>query len=140
MVAALKLPLVFDASALIALLKREPGHVVTRSLLFDRSASRLIHAVNLCEVYYHVVRLADETRASRALRRFEQAGLVTREDLDPRFWRGVARVKANLQRVSLGDSFAIALAQRVGGEVVTADHGEFDLVAARGVCPVQFIR
>ena len=140
MVAAPEVPRVFDASALIAMLKRERGHEVARSLLYDRSTTRIIHAVNLCEVYYHFLRAADAQRAGHALRRFQQAGLETRSDLDPRFWKAVARVKADIQRVSLGDSFVIALAQEVGGEVVTADHGEFDLVAARGTCPVRFIR
>ena len=132
--------LVFDASALIAFLKNEPGAAFTEVLLADASAIRLVHAVNLCEVYYHFVRLGDEARMASELDALQQGGLITRRDLSVPFWRRVARVKADIQRVSLGDSFAIALAQEEGGAVVTADHGEFDLVAARGVCPVRFIQ
>lgn len=130
----------FDASALIALIKNEPGAAITEALLADTSSVRLVHAVNLIEVYYHFVRLGDEARIEADLRELQQGGLITRRDIGFPFWRRVARLKADLRWVSLGDSFVIALAQEAGGEVVTADHGEFDLVAARGVCPVQFIR
>ena len=140
MVVASKAPLVFDASAIIALMKGEPGWELTRMLLRAVSVARMAHAVNLCEVYYHLVKLADEARVASELQSFAEGGLVTRRDLSFPFWRQVARLKADLLRVSLGDSFAIALAQEVGGEVVTADHGEFDLFAARGVCSVRFIR
>jgi predicted nucleic acid-binding protein len=42
-------------------------------------------------------------------------------------------------KLSLADCFALALAVRTGGTLVTSDH-EFDPVAALGLCPVLFIR
>jgi predicted nucleic acid-binding protein len=131
---------VFDASALIAWLKHEPGAAATRDLLRDASSPRYAHAVNLCEVYYHFVKLAEEESVAARLRMLARSGLVTRDDIDADFWQDAARVKAAIQRVSLADCFAIAFARRVGGTVVTADHGEFDLVVARGICSVTFIR
>jgi len=35
---------------------------------------------------------------------------------------------------------AIAVTNRVGGEFVTADHHEFDRIAASGICRIRFIR
>jgi hypothetical protein len=35
---------------------------------------------------------------------------------------------------------AVALAERNGAEVVTADRGDFEPVARSGVCRVKFIR
>ena len=132
--------LVFDASALIALLKNEPGAARTQDLLDNDQVPRLAHAVNLCEVYYHFAKLGQEAHVAAQLQYLERAGLVTRRDIGKPFWHEVARIKADVQRVSLGDCFAIALARLVGGSVVTADHAEFDLVAAQSVCSVTFIR
>lgn len=134
------IPLVFDASALVAFLKGEPGATTTEALLADTTVVRMAHAVNLCEVYYYFVRREEEERVERELLAFERMGLGARADIDPAFWRTVARLKAETQRISLGDCFAIALAMRVGGAVVTSDHAEFDIVAARSICPVLFIR
>lgn len=132
--------LVFDASALLAQTNDEPGVEQVDRLLADTARNRIVHAVNLCEVYYHFLKRDSWPSAEQALREWERAGLRTRDDIDALFWRDVARIKADVQRVSLGDCFAIALARRVQGTVITADHGEFDLVVARGICPVTFIR
>ena len=132
--------LVFDASALIAQAKREPGAAMVDTLLADATRPRLVHTVNLSKVYYDYLKLGDEPHAQRTLRRWRRVGLQTRQDIDPRFWRAVARLKADIQRSSLADCFVIALALRVGGTVVTADHPSFDPVAARSLCPVTFIR
>jgi predicted nucleic acid-binding protein len=43
-------------------------------------------------------------------------------------------------RISLADSFAVALAQVEGAELVTSDHREFDPLAEAGVCKFRFIR
>lgn len=131
---------VFDASALIALLKNEPGADVTRALLTDGLTTRLVHAVNSCEVFYHFARLGDLARAAIELDALEQGGLATREDMDRAFWQAVALLKAEIPHASLADCFVVILARRVAGTVVTADHPAFEAVAARGICPVTFIR
>ncbi len=132
--------LVFDASALVAQVKRERGAPTVDQLLADPSQPRLVHVVNLCEVYYHLLKLGGERRAERTMHRLDQVGLETRDDLDWGFWHRVARLKAEFQHASLADCFVIGLAQRVGGTVITADHPSFDPVAARSICPVTFIR
>jgi predicted nucleic acid-binding protein len=43
-------------------------------------------------------------------------------------------------RISLADCFGIALARRVGGELVTSDHHEIDPILPLRLCPLQFIR
>jgi PIN domain nuclease of toxin-antitoxin system len=131
---------VFDSSALIAHAKSKLGADVVQTMLADGTNVRLVHAINLCEVYYHYLKLWAPEQADFVLQAFEQTGLLTRDDLSPSFWKAVARVKAYVQRVSLGDCCAIALAQVVGGTVITADRAEFDPVHARGICPVTFIR
>jgi PIN domain nuclease of toxin-antitoxin system len=131
---------VFDASALVAYAKRESGAERVEPLLLDETGARIVHAVNLCEVYYHFLRRHDQRRGDTTLQSFLAAGLTTREDMDGGFWRSVARVKSDIPQASLGDCFAIALAARVGGTVVTADHPGFETAASLGICPVAFIR
>jgi PIN domain nuclease of toxin-antitoxin system len=61
-------------------------------------------------------------------------------DLDGEFSREIGRLKSLLRRVSLADCACLALAVRLGGEVVTSDHHELDAVVPRNVCPIRFIR
>jgi predicted nucleic acid-binding protein len=65
---------------------------------------------------------------------------MIREDMDTAFWRQAGNYKATIHRVSLADCFAITLTNRVGGELVTSDHREFDPIAESGICHVRFIR
>lgn len=132
--------MIFDASALLAYPKGEPGAALTESLLVDPGNSREAHAVNLCEVYYHVILVEDEVHAHNALADLRGLGLVERGDIDEPIWQQAARLKVEIQDASLADCFVIALAQRVGGNIVTADHPAFDVVAARGLCSVTSIR
>ncbi len=65
-------------------------------------------------------------------------GLLT-SDVDGAFWQEVGRYEAT-NKVSLADCVAIALANRVGGDVATSDHHEFNAIATGRVCRVRFIR
>lgn len=129
-----------DAGALIAFLGMEQGALVVRQALRDNPGDCYAHAINLCEVYYHVARLHDAPTAERAVQLLAAAGLIAREDMDPAFWQSAGQLKATLVRVSLADCFCLALAERLGGEVLTTDHHEFDALAARVTTPIRFIR
>lgn len=131
--------IVLDASAMIALLRNESGAAVVDALLTSDTDRCIAHALNLCEVYYDFFRSADESTAKSAVADLENLGLAVREDMDRAFWQEVGRYKAT-NKVSLADCVAIALANRVGGEVATSDHHEFDALAAAGLCRVRFIR
>jgi len=132
--------IVFDASALIAFLGMEQGALVVRQTLRDNHGECYIHAVNLCEVYYHELRIRDVPTAERAIQLLETAGISMREDMDATFWQDAGRLKATYVRISLADCFCLALARRVGGEALTADHHEFDALVPHGLCPIHFIR
>jgi PIN domain nuclease of toxin-antitoxin system len=106
---------VLDACTLIAFLRREQGADLVRSLLRDRNNVCQIHAINLCEVYYDIIRVADEATAQAAVADTHSIGLIVREDMDPLFWQAAGKLKAQ-RRLSLADCFAVALADRVGGE------------------------
>jgi predicted nucleic acid-binding protein len=130
---------VLDACAMIALLKAESGEDVVWAHLLDPHNTVYAHSLNLCEVYYHFHRHLGEARAEGALEDLRYLGVVERSDFDEPFWKEAGKLKAG-GNIALADCIAVTLTNRVGGTVLTSDHGEFDPVAAAGVCPVTFIR
>ena len=106
----------------------------------DDTQDRIVHAVNLCEVYYRTIRTSDEGYAMSALADLKQFGLIVRDDFDEAFLLTVGRHKAKMRSVPLADFCAAELANRTGAEVVTADHDDFGPIREQGICRVRFIR
>ena len=125
---------------MIAFLRGEPGAEVVRNYIEDIDTDCMAHAINLCELFYDFHRSVDEAEALRALHDIEAIGVVERSDFDQAFWQEAGRHKAIEKRISLADCFALTLARRVGGSVLTSDHREFDSIATKGICPVIFFR
>jgi predicted nucleic acid-binding protein len=99
----------------------------------------LIHAVNLCEVFYDFLDRSDEDAAAAAIETIRSIGAIVREDMDEAFWQQAGRFKVRF-RLPLADAFALSLADRFGTERVTSDRGHFEQVAQAGACRVVFIR
>jgi len=131
---------VFDACALIAILEDEPGAEVVEELLQEPANRCLIHAVSACEVYYDLCRRGNTEDADTLEALFAEYGLELLEALPSDLWRIAGKLKAEWRRVSLADCFALALAIREEGALVTSDHHELDVIAKAGVCPLRFIR
>ena len=126
---------------MIAYLRDETGADIVQDLLVDNTELCMAHAINLCEVYYKLVRYTDEDEVRSAIQDLLEAkGLVVRDDLDDAFWFDVGRHKAAIGNVPLADCFVVALANRTYAEVVTADHPDFDPIEEQGICRVRFIR
>ncbi len=121
---------VLDASAILALLRKEPGQDVVADLLADTNNVCLAHAINLCEVYYDFVRNSDVPTARQVINSLPAQGIVAREDMDVAFWQSVGELKVSPGKISLADCCGLALALRLGAPFVTSDHSEFDPVAA----------
>ena len=131
---------VLDSSAMVAFLRDEEGAELLEAILRDRRSVCHAHVLNLCEVFYDFVRTDGEATARGVLDTLRSAHVRSRRDVDPRFWQGVGLLKAQHRRVSLADCFCITLAQRVGGEVLTTDHHEFDRLVPLGICHIRFLR
>lgn len=129
-----------DASALLAYLRGESGADTVRRLLVDSTQDCVVHAINLCEVYYNTIRTSDESHAASALEDLKRLGLIVRDDFDEAFWVTVGRNKAPNRSVPLADFCAAELANRIGAEVITADHNDFGPIKEQGICRVTFIR
>lgn len=132
--------LIMDASALLASLRAEDGAQFTETLLAHPDSECFAHSVNLCEIYYDALRQSDEATADLAIADFYAAGLQERADMDEAFWKLIGQLKVSPGRISLADCFALALAIRTGGTLVTADHHEMDRLVPLNLCPILFIR
>ena len=130
---------VLDACVMVAYLTGESGEDVVSSLLTDPEANCFAHSLNLCEVYYEFIRTRGVHGAKAAILSLFADGVIERCDMSRRFWQQVGSLKAR-GRISLADCFAIALAQELSGELVTADHHEFDSLVPLGIVPIRFIR
>ncbi|MSV30751.1 MAG: type II toxin-antitoxin system VapC family toxin [Bryobacterales bacterium] len=120
---------VLDASALIAFLRGEPGADAVAEALLDPESQCYAHALNLCEVFYDFERAANRHDALKAVSDLTRMGVIEDASLAPSVWQAAGTLKARLRRVSLADCFAIELAERVQGTILTADHHEFDALA-----------
>jgi predicted nucleic acid-binding protein len=99
----------------------------------------MVHAVNLCEVFYDFLKHSNDDAASSAVEIIRSIGVIVREDMDDAFWRQAGRFKAQY-RIPLADAFALSLADRFGAEILTSDRRDFEPVAQNGACRVTFIR
>ena len=131
---------IMDANAIAALLRGEAGKEVVAAHLAETNNQCLMHAVNVCEVYYDALRDGGASAGDEAIRKTVAAGVEIREDMDEAFWKLIGQLKVNPGKVSLADCFALALAVRTGGTLVTSDHHEFDRLVPLGLCTISFFR
>jgi PIN domain nuclease of toxin-antitoxin system len=129
-----------DASAMIAYLRDEPGAGAVADALMDLKNQCYAHSLNLCEVYYDFHRASGLSDALQAIADLANLGVIEDSDLSTSVWQAAGRLKANLRRVSLADCFALQLADRLHGTILTADHHEFDVLAVQPDHRIQFIR
>ena len=130
---------VLDASAMLAFLRGELGGDFVADLLTNLDSVCYAHVLNLTEVFYDIHRDGGEAQAQAAINLLA-ADVFMYEDFPSDLWMAAARLKSVHWRISLADCFLIALAQRIAGEVVTADHHEFDRLVPLDIVPIRFVR
>ncbi|NES99524.1 MAG: type II toxin-antitoxin system VapC family toxin [Sphaerospermopsis sp. SIO1G2] len=132
--------IILDACALIAFFRNEQGAEIVENYLSDQKYICMIHAINLCEVYYDFLRTGGNTIADTFIEDVESLGLLIRDNLTISFWRQVGSYKASIRRISLADCFALTLANRESGILVTSDRKEFEPIVPLNICAINFIR
>ncbi len=136
----LKKTYIADSSSLIAYLHAEDGADVIRDIIRDSDSEIIIHALNLCEIYYDVLRENGPKDAEQSVNSLIGDGIVVSEDLDRSFWMDVGNLKVNQGHLSLADCVAIALARRLNCELLTTDHHEMDKLVGSPTVSIKFIR
>lgn len=145
--------LVFDSSAMLAVLRAEPEGDMVQNLLDDADVPKFAHAINLCEVLYDTLKNHSAEVAGEAINALFAEGIEERNDMDGEFWRDVALLIATRRNqppdptktnhkpsLALGDAIGLALARRLDAEFVTKDRSEIEPMEAAGFCRTIFIR
>jgi PIN domain nuclease of toxin-antitoxin system len=128
---------VLDACALVALLKNEIGadNVAAAYKKAESGDAKIImNRVNLLEVYYGYYRDSGKEYAEKIMTGVAKS-IVSISEFDKGLFNEAGRLKASY-RISLADSIALAQTIAVDGELLTADHHEFDVI--EGKEPIQF--
>jgi predicted nucleic acid-binding protein len=115
---------VFDAFAMLALVRDEPGAQRVQEILDQgqaRQARLIMSAINLGEVFYKTVRESGLDRAKAVLAMVKQFP-VEILPVDQNLALVAAEIKG-VHRISYADCIAAALAQRLGATLVTGDEG-----------------
>jgi len=107
---------VLDASALIAVLRREPGGAEVASRLDESSIS----TVNLTEVVTRLIEEGATSAYAREVVEMTPVGVVPFDE-EMSIDAGILRSSTRSRGLSLGDRACLALARRMGVPALTAD-------------------
>lgn len=132
--------IVFDACSLIAFFRDEPGANVVKNYLTEENYTKMVHSINLCEVYYDFLKSDGQAIAQSMIDDVFDLDISIKSDLTMDFWKQVGQYKADIKRISLADCFALTLANRHGAILLTSDHKEFDPIVSLQICEICFIR
>ena len=98
-------------------------------------AKIIMNKVNLLEVYYDAYRSRGKEQADLMISEMKKRPIEINAELSDEIFNEAGRLKASY-RVSLADSIALAQTIAVDGELLSADHHEFDVI--EGNEPIRF--
>jgi predicted nucleic acid-binding protein len=121
---------VFDACALIAYIKGEPGEEIIRELLEgaeDKQNTLYINILNLLEVCYGFCKDVGEETTAAIMQKLYNLPITVVDRITTFVFDEAARLKSNY-KLSLADAIGIATAKDLSGQFVTSDHSELEPV------------
>jgi predicted nucleic acid-binding protein len=127
---------------LIAFLSDEKGADIVNKVLLETlegEATVYMNSFNLLEVYYDIYRKMGKKKAEEELSMIEKLPISIRSGLSGNTFLEAGRMKASY-RISIADSVALAEASISNGELLTADHHEFDAVEQKEKIKFCWIR
>jgi len=133
---------VLDACAMLAVLSNETGADIVEEK-YEKAASGeavlTINKVNLLEVYYNLYRTYGKQHADEIHHEIKRLPIKIVQEISDEVFVEAGRLKASY-KVSLADSIALAQALVSGGELLTADHHEFDAIEGNEQIVFRWIR
>jgi len=127
---------------LIAFLSDEKGADIVNKVLLETlegEATVYMNSFNILEVYYDIYRKMGKKKAEEELSMIEKLPISIRSGLSGNTFLEAGRMKASY-RISIADSVALAEASISNGELLTADHHEFDAVEQKEKIKFCWIR
>ena len=133
---------VLDACAMLAVLSDEPGADVVEEI-YDKAASGeavlAMNKLNLLEVYYVLIREYSKERADGFYSEVRHLPIQIYHEITDKVFTEAGQLKASY-KISLADSIALAQTIVLGGELLTADHHEFDAIERSEAIRFRWIR
>ncbi|MEL7034142.1 MAG: type II toxin-antitoxin system VapC family toxin [Cyanobacteria bacterium J06592_8] len=86
------------------------------------------------------MRSGGEDFAEEVIQDLRSINVTIRDDLGIDFWQQAGKYKGTIKRISLADCFALALANREPGILITSDRKEFEPITSLNICQIDFIR
>ena len=126
---------------MVALLKDEKGadNVANAYKKAKNGEAKIImNRVNLLEVYYGYYRDDGKEYADKIMDGVTKS-IVAISEFDKSLFSEAGRLKASY-KISLADSIALAQASVLGGELLTSDHHEFDVIESKEPIHFHWIR
>jgi PIN domain nuclease of toxin-antitoxin system len=117
---------ILDACALITYLQNEKGADKIINIFKEENNIILMHAINFGEVYYDALK-RDEKIAQKLVEIINDLPIIIKWDINIELIKFASQFKTKY-KMSLADSYAIALAYENNAFIVTTDHHEFDIV------------
>ena len=115
--------IVLDAWALLALIfKEEPAAKKVRDILDQQGVSKptiYVSWINLVEVYFNIARKKGLNAANETLEDIKKLSIRLHEPLKSDIL-SAAKIKSE-HKLSYADAFAVSLAQKINGVIVTGD-------------------
>jgi predicted nucleic acid-binding protein len=133
---------ILDACAMLAILYDEKGSDIVTAAYEKAVSSKMdiaINKVNLLEVYYDLIRKEGKERADDFYTKTRSLPIKIKHEITDEVFKEAGRLKATY-KISLADSIALAEASVSGGELLTADHHEFDTVEKQEKIKFRWIR
>jgi len=133
---------VLDACAMLAVLSNEAGADVVEEKYEEAASGKaalMINKVNLLEVYYNLYRTYDKERAYEIYYEIKRLPIKIVHEISDEVFVQAGRLKATY-KISLADSIALAQALVSGGELLTADHHEFNAIEGNEPIVFRWIR
>ena len=119
---------VLDACAMLAVLSNEPGADVVEEIYEKADSGEVLltmNKVNLLEVYYDLFRTYGKERADEVVNEIRRLPIQIIHEISDDVFAEAGRLKASY-KISLADAIALAQTLVICGELLTADHHEFD--------------
>jgi len=132
---------VLDACALVALVKKEKGAdnvAIAYKKAESGKAQVIINRINLLEVYYGFYRENGKEYAEKIMDSVAKS-IVSISEFDKALFNEAGRLKASY-KISLADAIVLAQTIVCGGELLTSDHHEFDVIDGKESIHFGWIR
>ena len=118
--------LVLDACAILALIKGEQGSDIVKNAI-ENNEDIFLHSVTFLEIYYNLIKELGKDSANLFFKHIKQTKIKIIYEITEDTIKSAGYFKSTY-KISLGDSFVLAIAKLYNAEIISSDHHEFDVI------------